>query len=136
MISRDNLSQVDLDALVVASNWQQQYKLIIQWGKLIKSKPEIRSQENLVKGCELPVWITHSRENGMHWFAVDSDSSVMNGLVALLLVQVNGKADSQLRSLDLTARLYDVGLQKHLTPSRNNGFNTIIAWIYRHLGIG
>jgi cysteine desulfuration protein SufE len=136
VISRDNLSQIDLDTLMAASNWQQQYKLIIQWGKRIKPKPEMRLPENLVKGCEIPVWITYSREEGLHWFAVDSDSSVMNGLVVLLLVQVNGKADAELRSLDLTARLHDLGLQKHLTPSRNNGFNTIIARIYQHLGIG
>jgi len=135
VISQDSLTQVDLDSLMTASNWQQQYKLIIQWGKLIKPKPEIRLPENLVRGCELPVWVTHAVEAERHWFAADSDSSVMNGLVALLLVQVNGKTDAELQSLDLAARLRDLGLQEHLTPSRNNGFNTIIARIYQYLQI-
>lgn len=135
MISRDDLGAVTLPELMAASNWQQQYKLIIQWGKLIRPKPDSRLPAHLIKGCELPVWLVHEREGEQHYFVFDSDSSVINGLAALLLVQVNGKTGTELAGLDLHRALRDLGLEKHLTPSRNNGLNAIIARIYRLLAL-
>ncbi len=125
----DDFSSVSLDQLLLASNWQQQYKLIIQWGKLISTKEEIRTRENLIRGCELPVWLVCALSAGKLYFAFDADSSVIKGLAALLLVQVNGKSPDELRNLDLAKNLKLLGLEKHLTPSRNNGLNGIIVRI-------
>lgn len=124
MIFKDNLTSVSLLELTAATNWQQQYRLIIQWGKLIQQKPALRVPENLVKGCELPVWLAHEHEQ--NYFLFDSDSSVMNGLVVLLLVQLNGKSAAQIRELDIAASIKSLGFDKHLTPSRNNGFRRIL----------
>lgn len=129
MISRDDLGTIKLPELMAASNWQQQYKLIIQWGKLISPKPDARLPANLIKGCELPVWLVHEQEGERHYFAFDSDSSVMNGLAALLLVQVNGKTCRELASVDLLSSLRELGFEKHLTPSRNSGLVEIIKRI-------
>lgn len=126
MISRDDLGDISLPELMAATNWQQQYKLIIQWGKLIRPKPDMRIPANLIKGCELPVWLAHEQEGERHYFAFDSDSRVMNGLVVLLLVQANGKTSAQILERSLVQSLRDLGLDKHLTPSRNNGFSRII----------
>lgn len=126
MISRDDLGDISLPELMAATNWQQQYKLIIQWGKLIRPKPDMRIPANLIKGCELPVWLAHEQEGDRHYFAFDSDSSVMNGLVVLLLMQANGKTSAQILERSLVQSLRDLGLEKHLTPSRNNGFSRII----------
>lgn len=125
----DDLSSISLAQLLAAGNWQQQYKLIIQWGKLLSSKPDIRTADNLIRGCELPVWLTCSMSDGKLYFAFDADSSVIKGLAALLLVQVNNKAPAELTNLDLVKSLQALGLEKHLTPSRNNGLNGIIARI-------
>ncbi len=125
----DDLSAVSFAQLLVANNWQQQYKLIIQWGKLLSSKPDIRTPENLIRGCELPVWLVCTRVEEKFYFAFDADSSVIKGLAALLLVQVNGKSLDELINLDLAGSLQKLGLEKHLTPSRNNGLHGIIARI-------
>ena len=130
---RDDLSAISLAHLRAASGWQQQYKLIIQWGKLIAPKPALRIADNLIRGCEVPVWLAHVPEQGRDYFVFDADSSVIKGLVSLLLVQVNGKARTELIGLDLHRELRALGLEKHLTPSRNNGLNAIIARIYHHL---
>lgn len=129
----DDLSTISLAQLRQAQNWQQQYKLIIQWGKLITPKPELRVADNVIRGCEVPVWLAHGVEQEQHYFAVDADSSVIKGLASLLLVQVDGKTSAELNGLDLHLALRDLGLEKHLTPSRNNGLNAIIARIYQHL---
>ncbi|WP_331344344.1 SufE family protein [Cellvibrio sp. UBA7661] len=129
MIPRDDLSQINLDELKTVTNWQQQYKLIIQWGKLIQPKADIRLPANLIKGCEIPVWLAHEQQGEQHYLGFDSDSSVMNGLAALLLIQINGKTRTELAGLDLQHALRVLGLEKHLTPSRNNGLKVIIARI-------
>lgn len=125
----DDLSSVDLNLFATTQGWQNQYRLITQWGKLIGPKPSIRIEANLIRGCELPVWLKHQRNNLLNEFHFDSDSRVINGLVSLILVVVNGKTSVELKAIDLNQQLLDLGLEKHLTPSRNNGLRSIIAAI-------
>lgn len=132
-MQHDDLSSISIPRLLAADNWQQQYKLIIQWGKLLSPKPEIRTADNLIRGCELPVWLTCTNRAGKLYFSFDADSSVIKGLAALLLVQVNDKTLAELAGLDLVASLQSLGLEKHLTPSRNNGLNGIIGRVYELL---
>lgn len=127
MFIPDDLSSVSLAELIASNNWQTQYRLITQWGKLIQPKQEMRTADNLLKGCEVSAWLAHAEEKGAHNFAFDSDSRVINGLAVLLLVQVNGKTIEDIRAIDFTQLLKDIGLEKHLTPSRNNGLRAIIA---------
>ena len=107
---RDDLSAISLAHLRAASGWQQQYKLIIQWGKLIAPKPALRIADNLIRGCEVPVWLAHMPAQGRDYFALDADSSVIKGLASLLLVQVNGKTNAELIGLDLQGELRELGI--------------------------
>jgi cysteine desulfuration protein SufE len=127
MFIPDDLSSVSLTELIASNNWQTQYRLITQWGKLIQPKPDVRTADNLIKGCEVSAWLAHTQEKDAHSFAFDSDSRVINGLAVLLLVQVNGKTTEEIHALNFTQLLKDIGLEKHLTPSRNNGLRAIIA---------
>jgi cysteine desulfuration protein SufE len=129
MFNTDNLSSVHLSELIAAPNWQAQYRLITQWGKLIQTKPELRVAENLLQGCEVSAWLAHATENDIHYFAFDSDSRVINGLAALLIVQVNGRRSVEISAVNFSTVLSDVGLEKHLTPSRNNGLREIVLKI-------
>lgn len=136
MFTPDDLSSVSLPVLMAANNWQAQYRLITQWGKLIQLKPELRNSEQLIKGCEVSAWLAHREERGVHHFAFDSDSRVINGLAVLLLSQVQGKTTSEIRAVDFEQLLLSVGLEKHLTPSRNNGLRAIVARVNSSMGMG
>ncbi|RYZ90249.1 MAG: SufE family protein [Moraxellaceae bacterium] len=126
MFAFDDLSSVSLSELIATQNWQAQYRLITQWGKLIVIKPELRSVEYLLRGCETSAWLMHTQNNGVHRFAFDSDSRVINGLAALLLAQVDNKTTQEIHAVNFSQLLLDVGLEKHLTPSRNNGLGAIV----------
>ena len=126
MFNTDDLSSVSLPELTATPNWQAQYRLITQWGKLVQTKPELRVDENLLQGCEVSAWLAHCTESGIHFFAFDSDSRVINGLAVLLLAQVNYKTAEEIVEIDFAKILEDVGLEKHLTPSRNNGLRAIV----------
>lgn len=122
----DDLSSVSLSELIATQSWQSQYRLITQWGKLIQPKPQLREAVYLIKGCEVSAWLMHTKENELHRFAFDSDSRVINGLAALLLAQVNNKTAQEINAVKFAQILLDVGLEKHLTPSRNNGLKAIV----------
>jgi cysteine desulfuration protein SufE len=126
----DDLTSVCLPALRAADNWQVQYRLLMNWGSLIRRKELLRCDANLLKGCEMPVWLAHSCVAGRHRFWFDSDSRVINGLVALVLSQVDNQTQADITQLDVRALLQELGLYKHLTPSRNNGFATIVQRVY------
>lgn len=123
----DDLSSISVAELKAARNWQSQYRLITQWGAIIQRKEFIRVEENLLRGCETSAWLVHEAHEDVHYFAFDSDSRVINGLAALLLSKANAKTAQEISALDFSKLLADVGLEKHLTPSRNNGLKAIIA---------
>lgn len=132
MFPRDDFSHISLTQLAAAQGWQAQYKLIIDWGKTLPAKPAIRTAEYVIQGCELPVWLAHEVRDGQHYFALDADSNVIKGLAALVLVQAQARAQ-QAPPLDIAQSLVALGLDKHLTPSRNNGLRAIVTQVERLL---
>ena len=122
----DDLSSISWDALTQAMGWQAQYRLITNWGKCVQVKTDLRCADHLIKGCEVSAWLACRVENDTYIFAFDSDSRVINGLAALLLSSINHKTHEQIRAIDLVRLLSDAGLEKHLTPSRNNGLKAIV----------
>src|SRR3954467_15185124 len=102
MLNTDDLSSVSLSELIATPNWQAQYRLITQWGKLIKTKPELRIAENFLQGCEVSAWLAHCVADDIHHFAFDSDSRVINGLAALLIAQVDGEKSADIVALDFS----------------------------------
>lgn len=131
--SPDDLKQVDIQKLKDASNWQSQFRLITQWGSLITHKPLLRIEQNSVKGCETAAWLAHHREGDRHFFYFDSDSKIIRGLAAIALSLVNGKTKAQIQENDLDQLLQELGIRKHLTPSRSNGFRAILTYIKLNL---
>ncbi len=130
----DDLTEVSLEKLMETKGWQAQYRLIIQWGALIRFKPELRRDTHLIKGCEISAWLAHDMQNDRHSFIFDSDSRVMNGLVALLLSRINKKQAAELAQLNVKSILLNAGLQQYINPSRSNGLRAIILRAYTLAG--
>jgi selenocysteine lyase/cysteine desulfurase/sulfur transfer protein SufE len=123
----EDWSHIDWQALAEVRSWQKKYKLLIQWGGRINHKPLIRQDEFLVKGCESAVWLQYKKENERHYFFIDSDSNIVKGLSALLLVWLNGKTTEEIEVINITERYQQLGLEKHLSPSRMNGFLALLS---------
>ncbi len=131
----DTLHDVLFEKIIKADNWQAQYRLITTWGTLISAKPELQQPEYLLKGCETSAWLKHDYVDGRHRFLFDSQSRVMNGVVALVLSVVDNKTSAELMLLDVSDAFAQAGLEKHLTPSRNSGLHNIIARMYSLAGL-
>ena len=123
----DDLSAADMAVLMSAAGWQNRYKILLGWGKLISYKETIRVAENKVKGCALDTWLVHDLREGLHCFSIDSDSRVVKGLAVLLLLHINARSADEIRDLDIEALMQKLELQKHLSSSRGNGFKALLT---------
>ncbi|WP_444890739.1 aminotransferase class V-fold PLP-dependent enzyme [Microbulbifer sp. DLAB2-AA] len=124
--ARDDFSLLQLERLASHQNWQGRYRELLQWSKVVTRKPEIRNPENLVRGCESEAWLVHREIDGRHFFGLDSDSRVVKGLGALLLSQIDGCTSDEVQALDLPQLFNELGLSKHLSQSRSNGFYALM----------
>lgn len=126
MMTPDDFSSVDLQQLRYAGDWQHQYRLLMQWGDLVNKKETIRTEEHRVKGCATPAWLMY--EDGQFYF--DSDSRIINGLAALLLSVAARGNPGEVYPTFWEAHLRELGLARHLTPSRTNGFRALVRQVH------
>ncbi|SDH58133.1 SufE family protein [Pseudomonas panipatensis] len=116
-----------LAAFASQSGWEQRARLLMQWGdRLEPLSAAERSDEHRVHGCESLVWLLAEQRDG-HWhFRASSDARLLRGLLALLLVRVEGLSTAELATLDLGAWFTRLGLGRQLSPSRSNGLNAVL----------
>jgi len=126
----------DIDDLLNAASWQARYRIIMQWGSDLAVQHDLRTQSNLVKGCETDVWMEVSLDDGRVNLKLDADSRVMRGLCDILLRLINGRDVTQISEAGVLQALQALQLQKHLTDSRANGFATILKTIFMSLKAG
>ncbi|ODS24154.1 hypothetical protein AB835_05350 [Candidatus Endobugula sertula] len=127
----DNLSNIEWQELLRASSWQRRYTQLLRWGGKIIAKPQIRDERYRIKGCESHVWLQHQMQGQQHYFLMDSDSNVIKGLSALLLLWFNGKTTEEIMAIDVQQRYQQLLLDKHLSASRMNGFRALLDAMQR-----
>ena len=116
-----------LDAFAGQASWEQRARLLMQWGdKLEPLSDEERSDANRVHGCESLVWLVAEQRDGAWHFRASGDARLLRGLLALLLVRVQGLSGEELAQLDLCQWFNDLGLGRQLSPSRSNGLNAVL----------
>ena len=110
-------------------DWLDRYQLLCDYGKELKPMPESdKTDSNLIEGCQSKVWFTCRKEGDKLYFTGESDAILVKGIVALLLYVLSGHTPEQI----LKANLYfieRIGLQEHLSPTRNNGLVAMIKQI-------
>ncbi|MFI8224634.1 SufE family protein [Pseudomonas sp. NPDC085632] len=110
-----------------AAGWEQRARLLMQFGDRLPPLSDADKRDaNRVHGCESQVWLVGALRDG-HWqFSASSDARMIRGLVALLLLRVNGLSAAQLQQIDLPDWFSQLGLSRQLSPSRSNGLNAVL----------
>lgn len=113
------------------SDWEARYRMLIELGRSLPSYPDsLRSEELKVKGCTSQVWLhAHRTQSGGIEFQADSDSSLVKGLVAMLIQVYSGSSPDEILSLK-PEFLKELGFDTALTPSRANGLYSMVRQIY------
>ncbi|VXA80929.1 MULTISPECIES: SufE family protein [Aeromonas] len=114
-----------------ANGWENQYRLIIQLGKQLPALPgELQQEEFRLKGCESQAWLKGEKGEDGNWhFACDSDARIVRGLIVIVLAALNHQPAAAIHSFDMEGYFTELGLEKHLSPSRGNGLRAIVLAI-------
>jgi cysteine desulfuration protein SufE len=114
-------------------DWEERYRYLIDLGRKLPPMPEADHNEvNKVRGCMSQVWLTHQIKPGPPLtleFQGDSDSHLVKGLIALLLLLTSGKTAQEILDTDIASIFTRLGLESHITMNRRNGFYSMVERI-------
>lgn len=112
------------------TDWEDRYKRIIEMGRELPEMPvELKTDENLVKGCQSQVWLHAALSaEGAMTIQGDSDAMIVKGLVALLLRVYSGANPNDILQTP-PEFLRALGFEGHLSPSRANGLHSMLKQI-------
>ena len=109
------------------------YEYIIDLGKKLPPMPEAEITEaNKVRGCISQVWLTHQIDAGNPptlRFNGTSDSTLVKGLIGLLLKIVSNRSPQEILAVDLRATFARLGIENQISPNRRNGFVSMVERI-------
>ncbi|MFJ7007466.1 SufE family protein [Pseudomonas putida] len=116
-----------LEAFAQGKGWEQRARLLMQWGDRLEPLADAdKTEANRVHGCESLVWLVAEQVDGLWRFTASSDTRLLRGLLALLLVRVQGLTSEELARLDLREWFTQLGLERQLSPSRSNGLHAVL----------
>ena len=122
-ITSDEISET----LSFFDDWEQRYRYIIDLGKqLPEIEDSLKTESNLVRGCQSQVWIVISAQDDKLYFDVDSDAHIVRGLLALVVSAYNGRTPDEILNFDVEAWFEQLQLLKHLSPIRGNGLRAMV----------
>lgn len=112
-------------------DWEERYTYLIDLGRKLPPLSDADHNEpNKVRGCMSQVWLIGGMQgDGSLHFNGDSDSTLVKGLIALLMVLVNDHTPTQVMALDIAAAFKQLGLESHITVNRRNGFFSMVERI-------
>ena len=117
------------DEFAFFSDWSERYQYLIDLGRKLPEFPaEFRTEAHRLHGCQSMVWIVPSGDATRLDFAAASDSAIVSGLVYLALRVYSGRGAREILDND-PAYIADIGLAKHLSPTRSNGLASLLAFI-------
>ena len=113
------------------TDWEDKYRYLIELGEQMEVLPESECiDEYKVLGCQSQVWIKGEEKNNRYYFKANSDAIIVRGLEAVLLMLVNGRTADEIHDLNLSEIFKKLGLEENLSPTRRNGFASMIERIY------
>jgi cysteine desulfuration protein SufE len=109
---------------------------LIELGRLAEPlPPELKTEENRVRGCASQVWLetimAHPGNRAVLNFHGDSDAIITRGIVALIGAIFSGKTPEEIMNIDALKIFREIGIGEHLTAQRSNGARSMMERIKR-----
>jgi len=119
-----------VDIFELLEDWEQRYQYLIELGEKLPPMPaEHKTENNKVKGCMSQVWVHPCRDEtepgNLHYYG-DCDTSIIKGVLALLIRLADNKTADELEQLDVDELFERLNLDDHLSPNRHVGVYAIV----------
>ena len=110
-------------------DWAERYQYLIDLGRKLPVFPENwKTEEHRLHGCQSMVWIVAEGGADKLDFRAVSDSAIVSGLVYLALRVYSGRSAQEILATE-PDYIADIGLAKHLSPTRSNGLVALLGFI-------
>ncbi|KRD39297.1 Fe-S cluster assembly protein SufE [Lysobacter sp. Root916] len=110
-------------------DWSERYQYLIDLGRKLPALPEEwKTEEHRLHGCQSLVWIVAQGDAQRLDFHAISDSAIVSGLIYLALRVYSGRSAAEIAATEADY-IADIGLAKHLSPTRSNGLSSLLAFI-------
>lgn len=120
-----------MDNFALLESWEEKYQYLIELGQNLPPMDEQdKNDTTKVSGCMSQVWIKWRKEGDKYYFTADSDAFIVRGLEAVLLACINGKTAKEILQTPFEEIFGQLGLMEHLSPTRRNGFFSMIQRIH------
>ena len=131
-----------IDTFDALGDWESQCDYLIDLGSELPDLPAAaRTEANRVHGCQSNVWLTAEVKPGavkpttppatqpvIH-ITADSDSMIVRGLIAVLLIAYSGRTPQQILETDIRQIFTRLGLNRQLSSARRNGLEGMVKRI-------
>ena len=131
-MEKDILAEIEeiIDEFSFFDDWADRYQHLIDLGrKLPGISREYQNNAYKLSGCQSTVFfVAKKTDENLILFKAQSDAAIVQGLVALILRVYSGRSADEI----INTRpdfLKQIGLDKHLSPSRKNGLAAMISKI-------
>jgi cysteine desulfuration protein SufE len=117
------------DEFAFFGDWSERYQYLIDLGRKLPAFPEDwKTEQHRLHGCQSMVWIVPEGDAERLDFRAVSDSAIVSGLIYLALRVYSGRSAREIVDTDADY-IADIGLAKHLSPTRSNGLAALLAFI-------
>jgi cysteine desulfuration protein SufE len=117
-------------------DWTERYQYLIDLGKQLPPFPDDwKTEEYRVHGCQSMVWLVPSGDASRMHFDATSDSAIVSGLIALVLRVYSDRSAAEIVATE-PAFIQQIGLAKHLSPTRSNGLAAMLVKAYAAAALG
>jgi len=110
-------------------DWVDKYNYLIKLGKdLPPIDPKYKTEEYLIKGCQVETWFHSTFRDGRVFYDIDSKSMVTKGIIALLMRVLSGQKPEDIKNTDLYF-IDKIGLRENFSPTRENSLWKLVNQI-------
>jgi cysteine desulfuration protein SufE len=122
----NNIQNEIIEEFEFLTDWEQKYEHLIDLGRSLPLiKPELKTQDKLIKGCQSQVWLHSELTDGKVFYTADSDAVITKGLIALMVRVLSDHAPEEIVNADLYF-IDKINLKEHLSPTRSNGLVSMV----------
>ena len=128
-MSIQEIQEEIIEEFAMFEDWMQRYEYMIDLGKSLPLiAPEFKTDDNIIKGCQSKVWVHAELKDNQLEFTADSDAIITKGIIAILIRVFSNQHPKDILASD-TSFIDQIGLKEHLSPTRANGFVSMIKQI-------
>jgi len=104
----------------IFDNEMEKYNYLIKLGKnLPPIDSKYKTEDNLIKGCQVKTWFYSSFKEGKVFYEIDSSTVMIRGFIALLIRVLSGQQPEDIKNADLYF-IDRIGLRENFSPLRAN----------------